>query len=333
MLGGLLGGQKTRIPASGFYAMPQDYQNFYKKLLDSGNSVLFPGGQLNSEMFAPMAQTADETAAFDRIRSGLAPTEASLRSDIAMQMNPFDDYVINDINRQAAGENSLVNQYSSLANQQGSNRSFLGTSDVEQNRLNEIGKFRQGQYNTAVQNALGPMAQLKQADIENLLGIGTFQRGLDSATRQAPLSALQAGQGILNGFPTQFGQFGGPETTVKTGGGLGGILGGLGSLGSLASGLGGLAGAAGFGGTASTLGSIGTALGFFSDERLKENIVKVGEENGHNIYNFNYIGGNTKVTGVLAQEVQKICPEAVFEENGYLKVNYEKIGIEMRVHG
>ncbi len=47
--------------------------------------------------------------------------------------------------------NSLVNQAATRAGQQGSNRSFLGTSDVEQNRLNNIGQFRQSQYNNAVQ--------------------------------------------------------------------------------------------------------------------------------------------------------------------------------------
>jgi len=228
----LTGAQKTKVPASGYYAMPQEYQDLYSGLLKGANSTLLPGGQLNSAMFTPMAQTEDESRAFDMARTGFAPTEESLRSDIAMQMNPYDDYVIQGMNREATGQNSLVNQYATRAGQQGSNRSFLGTSDVEQNRLNSIGQFRQGQYNTAVQNALGPIAGLKQQDMNNLLGIGDFQRNLDMQTKQAPYTALMAGTTALGSFPSQFGNFGSQEQTIKTGGGLGGLLSGpIGQLG------------------------------------------------------------------------------------------------------
>jgi hypothetical protein len=311
-LSGLAGGPKTSqgVPAAGFYSMPPGYQEFYNNLSKAANTTLLPNGQPNSAMFTPMAQTADETQAFGMARQGLAPTEESLRKDIALQMNPFDDFVINDINREATGANSLVNQYATQAGQQGSNRSFLGTSDVEQNRLNNIGQFRQGQYNTAVQNALGPMANLKQTDIENLLGIGAFQRGLDTATRQAPYTALSAAGGLLGGMPTQFGtqsQAGTATSGSKTGSILDMVSQGAGIIGSL----GGL---------------------FKSDERLKENIIKVGEENGHNIYDFNYIDDHQRYTGVMAQEVLTKNPEAVFEEDGFLKVNYDMIGVKMRVH-
>jgi hypothetical protein len=65
----------------------------------------------------------------------------------------------------------------------------------------------------------------------------------------------------------------------------------------------------------------------FSDERLKEGIVKVGQlPNGINLYKYNFIGHPLTELGVLAQEVQKIMPEAVKEhENGYLMVNYNMV--------
>jgi hypothetical protein len=70
----------------------------------------------------------------------------------------------------------------------------------------------------------------------------------------------------------------------------------------------------------------------FSDERLKTNIEPVGVENGHNVYEFQYAHDpeNKKYIGVIAQEVLKTNPEAVVEIDGYLAVNYDKIGVKFR---
>jgi hypothetical protein len=68
----------------------------------------------------------------------------------------------------------------------------------------------------------------------------------------------------------------------------------------------------------------------FSDENLKENLIPRGEENGHKVYEFNYIGNPQKYIGVIAQEVQKTNPDAVREVDGYLAVDYAKIGVNFR---
>lgn len=61
----------------------------------------------------------------------------------------------------------------------------------------------------------------------------------------------------------------------------------------------------------------------FSDERLKEDIKKVGQtDDGLPIYTYRYKGFPTVHMGVLAQEVEKVMPEAVVEQNGYKAVNY-----------
>lgn len=82
------------------------------------------------------------------------------------------------------------------------------------------------------------------------------------------------------------------------------------------------------------LGTLGGAgiMAAFSDIRLKDNIELVGMEKGFNIYYFNYtFDPFTKYKGVMAQEVQTIMPDAIIEnENGYLMVDYGKIGIEMK---
>lgn len=77
----------------------------------------------------------------------------------------------------------------------------------------------------------------------------------------------------------------------------------------------------------SVLGAAGKAGGFgalFSDERLKENIRRVGQTDaGLPIYVYNYIGDQTPHMGVMAQEALVSQPEAVHQhDSGYLMVNY-----------
>ena len=83
----------------------------------------------------------------------------------------------------------------------------------------------------------------------------------------------------------------------------------------------------GLAGLYSGLGNIagaGLSPGGFlrSDVRLKSNIVKVGDHpKGFGIYEYDIDGRRER--GVLAQEVEKIMPEAVMEHpNGYKMVNY-----------
>lgn len=68
-----------------------------------------------------------------------------------------------------------------------------------------------------------------------------------------------------------------------------------------------------------------------SDVRLKENIIKVGRSpSGLNIYEWNYIWGSPRYSGVMAQEIINIIPEAVVTmPNGYLGVDYAKIDVDM----
>lgn len=78
----------------------------------------------------------------------------------------------------------------------------------------------------------------------------------------------------------------------------------------------------------------GTAL--FSDPKLKENIKKVGNQNGFNIYEWtwnkaaNAFGLVGDSIGVMADEVLDKMPDAVVrDKSGYLKVNYAKIGVQV----
>lgn len=159
--------------------------------------------------------------------------------------------------------------------------------------MNQIGSFKQNQYNQALGQVFNNLVPQRQQDAQNLLGAGSFIRGLDTQTRQAPINALQTGTGMIAPFLS-----GG--TSSQTG-----ASNTLGNLGTLAYGIGSL----------------------FSDRRLKENIVHIGEENGYPIYKFNYIGKPKKYVGVMADEVPL---EAITYEDGYAKVNYDMIGVRFR---
>lgn len=65
----------------------------------------------------------------------------------------------------------------------------------------------------------------------------------------------------------------------------------------------------------------------FSDRRLKRNIVKIGEYlNGLAKYSFTYIWGE-KAIGAMADEVEKLIPEAVMTHpSGYKMVDYAMVG-------
>ena len=59
-----------------------------------------------------------------------------------------------------------------------------------------------------------------------------------------------------------------------------------------------------------------------SDERIKENVVPDGTYKDYNVYKFNYIGDDRQRRGVMAQEVEKVKPDAVSEIDGIKHVDY-----------
>ena len=73
-------------------------------------------------------------------------------------------------------------------------------------------------------------------------------------------------------------------------------------------------------------GTLGGAY-LLSDKRLKDGIEKVGEKDGINIYEFNYKGDDRRFRGVMAQEVSHIDGAVEVGEDGYLRVNYDVVGI------
>jgi len=72
----------------------------------------------------------------------------------------------------------------------------------------------------------------------------------------------------------------------------------------------------------------GSAAMFFSDERLKKDITKIGETvSGLGVYLFKYLWSDEPEIGVIAQDVEKVYPDRVIEHpSGFLMVDYGRVG-------
>lgn len=214
-----------------------------------------------------------------------------------------------------------------------------GIAPVIQNQFNQNNANRINAANQLF-NAAGSTAQgttaLGQVPLENIaraIGLSGQLPGLYTGSSAARLALANAQndrpwqqasrwlQGVLPiaslGSQTQ-----GTSNTdrVQEESTVGNILGGGLGLASLFSG-----GAnSAISGLGSALGGLGSFLGF-SDERVKENIAEVGEtHDGQPIYFFNYIGDNAPRMGLMAQDVEKVKPDAVHEVGGIKMVDYGK---------
>ena len=77
------------------------------------------------------------------------------------------------------------------------------------------------------------------------------------------------------------------------------------------------------------LGNIaGSAIPKPSDPRLKKNIKRIGTHAlGIGLYTWDYLWGEAS-TGVMANEVEKVMPEAVVSHpSGFKMVNYSMLGL------
>ena len=75
----------------------------------------------------------------------------------------------------------------------------------------------------------------------------------------------------------------------------------------------------------SLAGTAATAGIKYSDQRLKSNIVKVGDHAiGIGVYDYDIFGNRER--GVMAQELMQVMPDAVHQDfNGYFMVDYGRL--------
>jgi len=92
--------------------------------------------------------------------------------------------------------------------------------------------------------------------------------------------------------------------------------------------------AGGGGGHAAGGGMRGAGGGRRSDIRLKHDVTLLARlDNGLGFYRFSYSGSDKAYVGVIAQEVQRVMPEAVVRgRDGYLRVDYDRLGVTFETY-
>lgn len=219
------GGQQTNTQGSaqsGFSLLPSQIQGAYTNYANAVNSQI-PNA---TSAYTPIGQTAGETQAYNAIDKGFAPDQQTLNSDVSMLMNPFNSSVIDQINRQANGQNSILNQATTNAGQYGSNRQILGANDIENSRQSNIGSLLQNQYNTALGQVFNNLIPQQQQDALNQLGAGASQRNLALQQSSAPITGLQQIGSALSNLPNNGGstQQNSTNSSQSTNGTLGNLI-------------------------------------------------------------------------------------------------------------
>jgi len=192
----------------------------------------------------------------------------------------------------ASGKTSSGNEKIALANY---NQGLAGTT--YQNYIQNLLPFLGAAGNAAsgiagVNTGLGS-ATAGQYDTLANLGYQT-QTGIGNANANADLAAYNASGNFWN------------------------LLGGIGGMGTKG---GGTVGGNAISGITSGITSL---LPMLSDERLKEDIAKVGElYDGQNVYSYRYKGDATPHIGLMAQEVEQHNPAAVVDIGGWKAVRYD----------
>jgi hypothetical protein len=221
-----------------------------------------------------------------------ANKEQQLRGTAADTL--FASNIANARSRAGAGQNVNVNQ--------GAAQDATTSGNIFSQISDKLGSFTEGLYDKG-------MGMLNQAG------------GWDMQARQAMASAEGQNVTNMNNFRTSMGSMGmnALSSGIDKMGGMSGITSSIGSL------LGGAGGAAG--GAASGLMSLLPMIA--CDAKLKENIKPIGKaktKNGNivNLYNYNYKGRKKKHTGVIAQDVMRVEPQAV--KKGKNKLLYVNMG-------
>jgi len=245
------------------------------------------------------ARTATEEAIYSRLDPKFAQDEEAMRTRLINQG-------IGQGSQAYQREMDAFNQMKNDARMQAvlaggteSDRQFAQSLATRQQGIGEIDKLRAQPLNEYLAMSGQQQLAMPQFQQYNYQGAGTPDYA-----------------GLVNqNYQNQMGQYNANQASSN----------------NMMSGLFGLGGQAAAGFLGSQAGSAALA-GLFSDARLKDNIKPAGYENGFPIYEFNYKAvPDKKYIGVIAQDIEKIIPEAVFETpEGFKKVNYEMIGVKMR---
>lgn len=189
--------------SSGFALLPASLQQAFTQYGTQLNN-LYSGNQ--AQAFQLPSLNSGATNALNNLSNqAYAPNASNIASNMALQQNPWDSSVINQYNQQANGQQSNLNQQLSSAGQFGSNRAALGANDIDLTRLNNIGAFQQGEFNTQLNNALTTIPQAQNTSAQNAVNAGTTIQSQQYQNQQAPFTAMQSYGQALGVLPSSGG--------------------------------------------------------------------------------------------------------------------------------
>ena len=217
--GGSSNTQAQNQSTSGFSLLPQSIQDAFNSLASGATGTLTSGSPTsatpNSSLFTLPSLPSGSTNALSQLENqNFAITPQSIQTDVAEQMNPYNSSVINQIENAQNGQESQLSSYLSNAGDFGSNRGVVGSSDISNVAANEVGSFLNGEFNTALTNALTTIPQNQAGSAGSAVSSGLTQQSQALQNQQAPLSSLQALAQLLGVLP----QSGGSQSTGASSG-------------------------------------------------------------------------------------------------------------------
>lgn len=221
MLGSLLGGKKQKIAATGYNALPQNIRLLDESIIGEliSTNPFDIAGYYRNPLNANQ-RLAGQVTSYDKYLSPQALNQTAMQFQ-----NPYQDQVIGGINRQAQGAASQQRSALARLGALGSNRDFLGASDVELNRQDMIGRLLSDAYENSMQRAYTTGAgrfETDEAARQEKIALGDTEADIAEYNKSAPLRRLQDMQGFLTSV-AGFDRTGTPATTKRSGGLLGSI--------------------------------------------------------------------------------------------------------------
>lgn len=300
LVGGLLGEEETVTSGGGLPPFA------VKGLRESINAAR--GFLKDPSIFEAVGPTTEQQEALEILRLGAQPLTADrFNEQFDIFFNPFVEETLNpalgDLERLGRSSFGDIGAQATQAGAFGSTRQAIREAELGRALAQEAGRLsanvRSQAFESAADRALQQLGS-QQINAASLFNAAESLRGLQQQTQQAPATAAEFLARLASSFPVA------PPNREESSGAIdssniGGLLSGAGSL-----------------------------IGFLSDIRLKKDIKFIRRDGDYNIYQFSYLGQPEIYEGVMAHEVQKIKPEAVHEDGGYLKVDYSMIDPEFK---
>lgn len=286
--GGSSGSDSSQQSTSGFQALSPEIKQVFNTLAQQAGGYLQGGPNAGST--AGLYTPIPQTSG-----------ETTALNTINQGFNPTSSQFTNSVNEQMNPYNQdVINQI---------NKNAYGQNSVLSSTLAQAGQF--GSNRAAL--GANDIANTQASQIGALLN-PEYNTAVNNALTTIPQLNAQSAQAQLQGGQFQRGLAGQTAQAPLT------------ALSSIAQILGVLPTQSGQSSGNSESSAFNFGI-FSSDIKLKENIIPFGKKNGFNLYQFNYKGGTKRFIGVMANEVQKIMPEAVSIKDGFLAVDYSMIGV------